>query len=246
MPQPSPSPVPEVDDDYYYDDYFICECEHGDCYDYCCECDYRRPWQELVRAPIGSEVVYRSFRTNPGNGFYYTDILEVHMDTEIWIMPNTASTMLPIRFIGYALGLDVHWCEPTRTGTLDPEGRNLQFTVDSDYMMLGGVQRPIFNVHGMRVPAILRDDRIFIPLRAMGEALGLQVDWLDEVRIATLLLYNGYMYSDENGDFDPIPQLARNYLWRLPFYQQIQDLHSIPIQLFYPWLLPMPFLTMED
>jgi len=138
-------------------------------------------FKDRIVVPIGSFVIYRE------NTYYYR---EIEMDTTAWISPITDSTMIPIRFIGYALDLPVHWDEATRTGTIDPDGYNLRFTAGSDTMCLNGLCMPILNQRSETVPATIRDSRMFIPLRAMGEALGLPAEWLpDLAQDGTALLH---------------------------------------------------------
>ena len=142
---------------------------------------------EVVVVPIGSYTIYRRILYwHNDEIFYYSNIRVVEMDVVAWICPETYSTMIPIRFVGYVLDHDVYWCQETRIGTIDEFGRHLTFISGSYYMTISGVQRPIENLRGERVQNVLLFDRMFIPLRAVGEAFGHEPEWLGETRTALL------------------------------------------------------------
>ena len=84
------------------------------------------------------------------------------MDVEPFITENR--TMVPLRFVAEALGADVTWDHDARTAVIRLGGQTLRVEID--------VLAP-----GMDAPAILRDNRTFVPIRFVTEALGGQVEW---------------------------------------------------------------------
>ncbi|MCL1862748.1 MAG: copper amine oxidase N-terminal domain-containing protein [Defluviitaleaceae bacterium] len=83
-------------------------------------------------------------------------------------------TLIPIRFVAYALGADVDWIRPTEdTSSLAQivlNGRELLIPLD------GTITPELANL-GMDVPAQIIDDRTMVPLRFVSEFFGALVNW---------------------------------------------------------------------
>jgi len=115
--------------------------------------------------------------------------------------PDGGSTLVPLRFVSIALGVDseslddpdasqrVVWNQGTKTVTLyygQGTGQKIvQFTAGSNNMVVDG--NPIPMDYG--VVAEIKDDRMFVPFRALGSALGIKVTWDDTTRTATYSAY---------------------------------------------------------
>lgn len=78
-------------------------------------------------------------------------------------------TMVPIRVITEMLGGVANWNAVTSTVTLDFPGRTLTMTV--------GKQIP-----GFDVAPIIKNDRTYVPVRYISEAIGANVEWLAQSR----------------------------------------------------------------
>ncbi|MCL1845444.1 MAG: copper amine oxidase N-terminal domain-containing protein [Defluviitaleaceae bacterium] len=78
-------------------------------------------------------------------------------------------TLVPVRFIAYALGATVNWNDATRTVSLAHDGNNLSFAI--------GETAP-----GMDVPAQIIDGRTMVPLRFISEFFGATVEWCTYTR----------------------------------------------------------------
>jgi uncharacterized repeat protein (TIGR02543 family) len=78
-------------------------------------------------------------------------------------------TLLPIRFMAYALGADVDWNDDTREVTLTLDGISLTFAIGE-------------TVSGMDVPAQIIDGRTMVPLRFISEFFGAIVIWNQETQ----------------------------------------------------------------
>jgi len=76
-------------------------------------------------------------------------------------------TMVPIRVIAEALGAEVEWDEDTREVTLVIDGESLKFAIGE-------------TVAGMDVPAMIMNDRTFVPLRFISEFFGADVEWCQD------------------------------------------------------------------
>jgi len=116
--------------------------------------------------------------------------LEVYQDVYTWL-DDTESTMVSVRFVAYALGLDVTWCPHTLTATVDPYGYNMTFTYRQKHMYAAGTAIPLLNAHGIPVQTHLINDRLMVPLRPLGNAIRQPVDWNPHTRTAYLYIING-------------------------------------------------------
>jgi len=93
-------------------------------------------------------------------------------------------TLVPVRGIFELLGYDVNWEQSTRTATLSNSSNNIMVTVDSPVFIMNGKAR------NLDVPAQIIGDRTMLPLRAVGEAIGADVRWDGNARIATISIEN--------------------------------------------------------
>ena len=78
-------------------------------------------------------------------------------------------TLLPIRFMAYALGAEVDWNSVTAEVTLTLDGERLTFAI--------GETAP-----GMDVPAQIINERTMVPLRFISEFFGATVTWDEAAR----------------------------------------------------------------
>ena len=121
------------------------------------------------------------------------------MDVAPYIQTASNSTMVPLRFVTVALGVDsdnVGSADESQKVTYDPNtktatifydtsaGRKIiQFQAGSNIMKIDGTEVPMEN----GVKAEIVDGRMFVPFRAIGNALNVQVSWDAETRTA---IYN--------------------------------------------------------
>ena len=75
-------------------------------------------------------------------------------------------TLVPVRFIAYALEAEISWNDKAQEVTLILDGKSLTFAI--------GIAAPEL---GMDVPAQIIDDRTMVPLRFIGEFFGAAVSW---------------------------------------------------------------------
>lgn len=80
-------------------------------------------------------------------------------------------TMVPMRKIFEALGADVTWDEKTKTATGKKDKTTVLISVGSEKIYKNGI--PTF----VDSPAVLFDNRILVPVRAVAESFGCGVEW---------------------------------------------------------------------
>ena len=84
-------------------------------------------------------------------------------------------TMVPLRFIGEALGAEVQWIEQARTVNIKKDGQTLTLVV--------GQLAP-----GLDVPATIKNSRTLVPLRYISESFGANVLWFPATRAVRIVL----------------------------------------------------------
>lgn len=93
--------------------------------------------------------------------------------------------LVPVRAIFEALGAEVLWEPKTATVTSSLNGITIEMTVDNTLMTVNG------NEIILDVPPIIVSDRTLVPVRAISEAFGANVEWnsiINRVSISTASL----------------------------------------------------------
>ena len=90
-------------------------------------------------------------------------------------------TLVPLRCIFEALESDVQWDEEAQTVTATKDGIIINFSIDKREMYVNG------NIVLMDVPARLINNRTFVPLRAVSEAFGANVEWNEDNQLITII-----------------------------------------------------------
>ncbi|MCL1845455.1 MAG: stalk domain-containing protein [Defluviitaleaceae bacterium] len=84
-------------------------------------------------------------------------------------------TMLPVRFLAYALGAEVDWLAETETVVLTLGEQTLSFGLGE-------------TVEGMDVPAQSIGGRTMVPLRFIGEFFGTEIEWDNDTRSVLIIV----------------------------------------------------------
>lgn len=97
---------------------------------------------------------------------------EIKPETPAYI--ENGRTMVPLRFISEALGEKIDWKADTKTVIVGDNKASL---------VIGEKE---INANGKKIaidsPAVIKDSRTFVPLRAISEILGAKVDWDSSTR----------------------------------------------------------------
>lgn len=107
------------------------------------------------------------------------ETLVFQKDSQPFIDEN-GRTQIPLRAVGEELGFNVGWDSATKKITLVKAERSIVFYLNSN----------IFNINGesvkMDTTPQLVNDRTFIPLRYIGEAVGYTVEYTDRTQMPTI------------------------------------------------------------
>ena len=89
-------------------------------------------------------------------------------------------TLIPLRGVFEKLGYEIGWDGDTKTATFVKELTIVKVTANSPQLTVGGASFPL------DVPAQIINGSMMLPLRAVGEATGLEVDWDRETKTVVL------------------------------------------------------------
>lgn len=96
----------------------------------------------------------------------------VEFDAKPFIDSNNR-TLVPIRAVSEMLNAKVNWNGRTQTVTISQDGKIVQIVIGSDTMTVDG------KAVKMDTKAIISEERTYIPIRFVAEALGLTVNWVE-------------------------------------------------------------------
>ena len=94
-------------------------------------------------------------------------------------------TMVPIRVISENLGKVVTWNNDDKKVIIkDEKGNEFSLVINEKFMedLSSNVNRRI----ELDAPAVIKDDRTFVPIRAIAEAFGERVDWDNDKRVVVI------------------------------------------------------------
>lgn len=80
-------------------------------------------------------------------------------------------TMVPLRLVSEEMGYDVKWDKQTQTATIVENGTTVKIAIGSQSPTVNGVTKTI------DAPAALKDNRTYVPVRFISEAMGAEVDY---------------------------------------------------------------------
>jgi len=134
----------------------------------------------ITPAPGGTQMFTNEVRATMGNPVILINANQYTIPVAPFVSAHSNSTMVPVRFIALALGLPedaIRWDPTHRTVTVDAGNRIVQFQAGNYHYTVNGVVMPMVSPDGRPVAMEIREDRAFVPFRALGEAFGIPVSW---------------------------------------------------------------------
>ncbi len=108
-------------------------------------------------------------------------------------------TLVPMRVIFEALGAEVQWDDATWTAIATKGDTKIEITIDSNKMLKNG------KIVELDVPARLRDSRTLVPVRAVSEGMGANVDW-DDALWQVIITTEGENEAINPGTANKVPE----------------------------------------
>ena len=96
------------------------------------------------------------------------------VESEVDPVTENDRTLVPLRAIFEAMGAEVSWDDASQTAKVAADGITIQVVIDDVVMKKNG-EDVILDV-----PARLINDRTMVPVRAISEGIGADVDWNEE------------------------------------------------------------------
>lgn len=158
-----------------------------------------------LQQKIGNAVVLHTDKSKAYVNGKESEIDSTNSSVYPFIKDNR--TLVPIRFISEGLGAKVAWNDITSTATISLNNNNVKITIGSKTIQINGINKEI------DVPAQIINDRTFIPLRALVEALGKYVFWEDRGIIVISDNNNLFNTVTEKGLIDEIETV-----YTVPYY----------------------------
>ena len=103
---------------------------------------------------------------------------ELVFDTKPMLLNDR--TMVPMRAIFEKLGCSVEWIEDLQMIIATRNSLLIAMQIDQDKFYSTDVADNTQNTYDLDVAPLIVNDRTLIPLRAVSEALGCKVDWVEE------------------------------------------------------------------
>lgn len=129
-----------------------------------------------------------------------SDVLTVKYNGEAVVFPDAQPfvdennrTLIPVRFVAETMGAAVSWNQATQTAVIEQNGTIISVPIGSDTLSIerGGGTDTV----KMDTAAIIRDERTYVPIRFVAEALGAWVGYSD--LFSTVQIYRDVLTPDE-------------------------------------------------
>ena len=109
----------------------------------------------------------------------WVDNNDIQFDAKLFIDENNR-TLIPVRFVSEALGAKVEWNQDKQEVTIKDNDTIINLSIGSNDIFING------EAEKMDTKAIIKEDRTFVPLRFVSEALNCNVTWDQEFYIAKI------------------------------------------------------------
>ncbi len=149
---------------------------------------------KVVKVKIGSQTAN-------------VDGKNVKIEVAPYIQKNTNSTMIPLRFVSNALGIDdddIKFDAKTKAITIEKDDDIVKFFINDSKYILNNVTK---NNGNNKLPKVeIKDGRTFVPFRTLAEAFDLKIKWDVNTKTAIMsendLDDNSDIKDDDNDDMN--------------------------------------------
>jgi hypothetical protein len=140
----------------------------------------------------------------------------ISMDAAPYIDASSGRTLVPVRYLGDALGATTNWDADTQEVTVSTDVYNVSMSIGSTTLTVDG------QAQTMDVAPVIKDGRTYLPARWVANVLGYQVDWNAQYQIV-IIWPNGttepmsFDLNTKNGDMQGQIADAQNILSQAKF-----------------------------
>ena len=112
---------------------------------------------------------------------------------------QNGSTLLPVRSVSNAFGCEVDWNGDTKTVSVNKGDTQITIVIGQKELTVNNTKQTI------SAPAQIINGRTYVPLRALGEALDCEIQWVNDTRTVEITPndpaeYKAWYEVDENGN----------------------------------------------
>ncbi len=133
---------------------------------------------KIVSATVGAAAIGVELKMTLGKTEYTVNGETKTMDVAPIIRNDR--TMLPVRYVGEALGAEIVWDGATSTATLKTADTEIKITVGASEAVVNGKAVTLDS------PAFIEQSRTYMPVRFVAETLGATVAWDGATSTATI------------------------------------------------------------
>ncbi len=114
---------------------------------------------------------------------------------------ENSRTLIPVRFVAENLGAKVSWIGATKTANIEKDGILVEITIgDSDLRVTENGKTTVVK---MDTAAVLKENRTFVPIRFVAEALGAYVDYSGTYRMVGI--YSDVLTAEQIASLQALP-----------------------------------------
>ena len=124
----------------------------------------------LSTSVFANALQYTALLVGSNVAFVNDDQLQLDpQNADVIAFVENNRTFVPVRFITESYGGTAEWFQETQTVELNVNNINILLMIGEPQITINGIVRPL------DVAPIVRNDRTFLPLRAIVEAMGKQI-----------------------------------------------------------------------
>lgn len=145
----------------------------------------------------------------------------VNLETDQPPVIENGRTLVPLRAVAEALGCQVEWDNTTKTANFSQGEVSAVITVGESYILVGdGVYNEEFPIDS---PAIIKNSRTLIPLRALSECFGYDVKWDNDTRTVTISSKSMEIGDTDSAEEQEKIEVSDNMLGKIKAYAGILE-----------------------
>ncbi|MBO8165402.1 MAG: copper amine oxidase N-terminal domain-containing protein [Brevibacillus sp.] len=127
-------------------------------------------------------------------------------DAKPFIDPKTGRTLVPLRFVSEQLGVKVEWDGANKVVKMEIEDPNGKYRLD---LPIGKTVIDLKHItFKFESPAVIIDDRTYVPLRFISEVFGAEIEW-DGVNRVVKIEVNEYPHKLSSRFLHPKHELTQ-------------------------------------
>jgi hypothetical protein len=134
----------------------------------------------LSFADNSTTITSAEFAIGMSQYFVNDQVPGISMDAAPYIDPNSGRTLVPVRYLGDALGATTAWDAGSQTVTLTSGSATISMVVGSLTLNVNGQTQTLDQA------PVIQNGRTYLPARWVANALGYQVDWNAANRIVII------------------------------------------------------------